>query len=274
MARRLIFERSPDQVALFDELWEFCVHDLGGEPLGDVDGHAVRRLTSSYIVLALVRMLRELKRIHPNAKVKARGARVQDKMASGYTQAAHVLPCDINVEQTGLPGELPSGPLANLLSNAFNCTWVRLNVFGKTDRVHRLTNLADSYCEKAGLVAALINACATVAGDRPLDVVFWHELVPAYTNASRRALANLRADFSDLEQDEGRMLALRDHLGQPLLPPRVDLRRRAPNARARAANKLTLEQVMTIYIAAKPDRTALTDGLNKIEALKANEKTI
>lgn len=268
MAVRLIYDASPDRVALFEELFEACERDQGGEPLGDVTGHAVRRFTLSYMVLCLCRLLRDLGRIDAQTQFTPAGARHQDKKASGYTQAAHVLPCDIRVEQPGGG----SGGLYDLLQNGFNRTWVQRNVFAETDRVHRLTNLADRYCESGGMIAGLVDGCRSLAADdAPLDFVFWHRLTPAYQEAARRAEDEIGASLSEFDRAEGRAAALRDHLGRPLLSRPSDVRIGSPDAQARAANRAAVLQVLRLYRMAEPDRTALHAAAGQIEALRHNE---
>ncbi len=269
MAGRQIFDRKPNPVALLDELYHAAQRDPRGLPLGDAAGHARRRLTVSYIVLGICRLLVELDRLDPAASFQRRGARHQDKRTQAEFPAAHIVPCEIFVSQLGKP----SNYLADLFRNPFNRTWVHRNVFALTDRVHVLANRADSLCEEGphGMAQALVRACAaTASGASTTDVVF-ARLVADYTRAAQLALTTLDQQLTPLERDTIGHAPIVDINGRPLRERPTDTRLGSPDAEARAANKGALRQVLEIYTQVQPDRAAIGRAAAQLPGLRHNE---
>ncbi|MBS0642719.1 MAG: hypothetical protein JSS43_22875, partial [Proteobacteria bacterium] len=253
MTRRTIFDHSPDPVGLFDELYFQVDRDFLGLPLGDVAGHVRRRYTACYGALCVARMLTDLGRIDDGVVVDVVGARFQDKRTSYEFPAAHVVPCDLLLASASHPA--PGVHLYDLLRNPFSRTWVQMNIFGQTDRVHRLVNVADRSCEAGadGMAAAFSGACEAViteglrarsvvrlAGTEPpgFPAVLYHlerTIVPRFSAA---AAARLRRLADDLTPDERTELSRRqvvDQFGKPALERPSDTRLGSTNAQARTA---------------------------------------
>ena len=291
MAHRVIFDGDPDPVRLFDELYFQGARDPQGLPLGDVAGHARRRYTACYGALCLTRMLVDISRIDAPAGLMVTGARFQDKQTSREFPAAHAIPCDLRL---ALPGHPPPGVrLYDLLRDPFNRTWTRREIFGQTDRVHRLANLADRRCEAGadGMAMALAAACdaairdglrakvVSPAGARGATVaasvasLFETSLAPAFIAAARARLGALETEFTDHERGQLARAPIVDRFGRPIMARPVDTRIGSPDAEARAAARIAMRQILQIY--ADPDcvdRAALGAIAGKIDALRLNEQ--
>ncbi len=89
MARRTIFDHTPDPVELFDELYYEGERDFIGLPLRDVAGHVGRCYTACYGALCLARMLTDIGRIDLATTIDIVGAHFQDKRTSTEFPAAH-----------------------------------------------------------------------------------------------------------------------------------------------------------------------------------------
>jgi hypothetical protein len=269
MAGRQIFDRTPDPAALLDELYFSAQRDPKGLPLGDAAGHARRRLTASYLVLGICRLLVELGRLEPAATFQRKGARHQDKRTQVEFPAAHVLPCDLAVTQVG---QAPTY-LADLFRSPLNRVWVQRNVFALTDRVHVLTNRADSRCEEGphGMAQALARGCAVVAsGASSLETGF-ASLTADYTRAAALALTAVEQALTPSERQAIGRAPLVDRHGRPVQARPTDTRLRSPDAEARAANKGALCQVLRIYANVRPDMAAIRQAAAKLPSLRHNE---
>jgi hypothetical protein len=289
MARRTIFDHDPDPVRLLDELYFQGARGFSGLPLGDVAGHARRRYTACYGVLHLAQLLTELGAIDAVPSLEVRGALFQDKRTSTEFPAAHALPCDLAVI---LPGQSAAGVhLYDLLRNPLNQTWVRLNVFGQTDRVHRLVNVADRSCEAGtdGMAAVFATACEAVirhglqsraimsAGSlfmrNSVPTHFNSILVPGFVDVARTRLRAMEGSLTMHERTERLRDRLLDPFGRPSGSPPTDTRLSSPADEARTAAKLSLCQVLRTYAdAGLVDGVALNLIENKIGALRQNEK--
>jgi hypothetical protein len=171
-----------------------------------------RRLTMSYMVLNLCQVIRDLGRLGPGTVFEPIGAMWQDKRTSGEFPAAHVLPCDIEIVSRPraspalMPRHIVIAPprrararLYELFKNPANRTCIQLNVFGETDRVHRLTNVADRSCEAGpdGLAAVLCGACQSLVDGRgTVDSIFTTLLVSRYSEAARQRVQDLDRDMT------------------------------------------------------------------------------
>lgn len=289
MAHRTIFDHDPDPVRLFDELYFRGARDFKGLPLGDVVGHAGRRYTACYGALCLARMLTELGRIDNAVPLDVVGAQFQDKQTSAEFPAAHAIPCDLVLALPGHPH--PGVHLYDLLRNPFNRTWALRHIFGQTDRVHRLVNVADRSCERGsdGMALALAAACEEVIRDglrartavteegpardvQPISFQF-DILVQRFTEVARtrlRALENKLTGYERTEMTRGHPV---DRFGRPLVERPVDTRVNSSDAEARAAARIALRQVLQIYADPPPvDTSALGAMAGKIQALQLNER--
>jgi hypothetical protein len=288
MANRTIFDQDPDPVRLFEELYEGGVRDYKGLPLGDVAGHAARRFTVCYGAMCLIRVLALLERIPPGASFLAAGAADQDKQVSGDFAAAHLIPCELRLSAPGRPVD---GTLIHeLLRNPFNRMWVRREIFAETDRVHRLVNVADSSCERGqdGMVRTLVSVCDKVLADArrdgmlvqagrlapPLTTVYQTlaaGLIPSFLAVARARLRALDAKLTDHERSE----LSREHPvypdGQPFVARPADTRLTSTDREVRAAARIALRQVLSVYAEAEADRSALAAMASKIDALRINE---
>jgi hypothetical protein len=291
MAGRTIFDHDPDPVRLFDELYFQGARDFRGLPLGDVAGHARRRYTACYGVLCLARMLTGLGRIGTAAALDVVGAQFQDKRTSVEFPAAHVLPCDLMLALPGYP--LPGAPLyhPDLLRNPVNRFLTQCDIFGRTDRVHRLVNVADRSCEAGpdGMALALAAACDEVikdgllawtlvpAGSRtPIapSVRFRFEtmLVPAFAAVAAARLRALDASLTAYERDEMRRGRAVNTDGSQLVARPTDTRLSSHNVEARAAARIALRQVLQVYAApGLIDTQELMAMAGYIDALRLNE---
>jgi len=287
--RRTIFDRDPDPARLLDELYFQVERGYLGLPLGQVATHATKRYTACYGALCLAQTLVELGSIESLPNVEVRGALYQDKRTSTEFPAAHALPCELSVF---LPGRRGRGvPLHTLLRNPFNQTWVQRNVYGQTDRVHRLVNVADRSCESGddGMAAVLAEACEEVIsnglqdrvvsryGAPPLPqsvlTIFNEIVVPGFTAVADQRLQDLQREMTDYEMGEMTRGHLFDRFGNYIEPQPTDTRKTSPHAAARAAAKITLCQVFRTYSdAGLVDATALGDMADKIGALRITEQ--
>ncbi len=272
MANRTIFDTAPDPVALLDEYFRATDRDFKGLPLGQVGAHARARWAVSYGVLHLVAMLGGLGRIAPGAVFRCGGAEMQDKSASGDTEAAHALPGHVTVVGPG--GALL--PLYALLRNGFSRAWVQRNLYGLTHRVHWLVNQADSNSESGplGMKFVLARACEAVlrAGGSP-DRAFEDVLVPGYIRAAGSAFDSSEAKVTPAQRTAVSGPNLVDRFGGPLTPRPPDTALRGVGAAEAGANRATLAQVLTAYADRRYIDPALMAAFaGKIAALRHNER--
>jgi hypothetical protein len=289
MARRTIFDHTPNPVELFDELYFHGERDFLGLPLGDVAGHVRRRYTACYGALCLARMLTDIGRIDEATTINVVGAHFQDKRTSTEFPAAHVIPCDLLLTLPGHP--LPGVHLYELLRNPFNQTWVKLHIFGQTDRVHRLVNVADRSCEADtdGMALAFASACENVitsglaarrlSGSRsappisaPVLFQLETEIMPRFTAVASARLRALEHDLTPSERIELTREHTLDRFGKPAVERSIDTRLGSPDAQARAAARIALHQVLAIYTdATLVDRSELMAISGQVQALRINE---
>ena len=273
MARN-IFSRA-DPVAQLDEL--FAESDRGprGLPLGNLTQHLESRIDISYCVLCLVEALADRGRLNPGMAVVATGAAEQDKRASmlseamqGEVEAAHVIPCDLQI-----------GPqqrrLYDFFANPFNNTWVRRNVFGRTNAVHRLTNYVDRRCEANGMIDALVGACSAVLNGQARAERHIEQLLDDYATAAQTGRQRLRQALSSAERAEATKAVILGADGRPLDERPDDVRITSPDLDARAANKRVALQIFDAYvnIAQHMDAARLRDVAGQVEALMLNERS-
>jgi hypothetical protein len=287
--RRVIFDQDPNPAHLLDELYFEVERGYLGVPLGQVATHATKRFTACYGALCLAQILVELGSIASVPTLEVRGALYQDKQTSTEFPAAHALPCELSLF---LPGGRAGGvPLHGLLRNPFNQTWVQRNVFGQTDRVHRLVNVADRSCEAGedGMAAVLAEACEEVIRNgledrvvsrfgapplpRPLLTIFNQIVVAGFTAVADQRLHDLERELTDYEMSEMMRGHLVNRFGNYVAPQPTDTRKTSPHQAARAAARIILCQVFRTY--SDPglvDVAALNEIEDKVGALRINEQ--
>lgn len=131
---RSIFQNRPDALGLFVELYDNALRDAERRPIGNIEAHAVGRLSQSYMALKLVEAARDLGLLPDSATIVSARAMVQDKRGTREFPAAHRLPADLAVE-------LPDGSRRRLTESfdlALNQTAIDRDIFGRTDRLSRL----------------------------------------------------------------------------------------------------------------------------------------
>ncbi len=210
-------------------------------------------------------MLVDIGRIDATMTVDVVGAHFQDKRTSVEFPAAHVLPCDLLLAIPGRPP--PSVHLYDLLRNPFNQIWVKLHIFGKTDRVRRLVNIADRSCEAGtdGMALVFASACENVIRDglaacrltenrttaSPGSATVLPQLEtfirPRFTAAALARLRDLENDLTPFERTELTRGHTLNRFGKPAVERPLDTRLGSADAEVRAAARIALHQVLTIY---------------------------
>jgi hypothetical protein len=97
------------------------------------------------------------------------------------------------------------------------------------------------------------------------------DLVPNFLAVARTRLGALDAKLTDFERSE----LNRGHPvypdGRPLVPRPADTRLTSTDREVRAAARIALRQVLSVYAEAEADRSALLAMAGKIDALRINE---
>ena len=164
----------------------------------------------------------------------------------------------------------PGVHLYDLLHNPLNRTWAQRNIFGHTDRVHRLVNVADRSCEAGsdGMALTLAAACEEVIKDGLLaktlapakgpfppaaaSVHFRFEtmLVPAFRKVANARLQVLERNLTSYERNEMARGHPVDRFANPLVARPVDTKLGSRDTDTRAAARIALRQVLQTYAAA------------------------
>jgi hypothetical protein len=265
---RDILNPDPNPAVLLDELYFQVERDFKGLPLGNVSKHAQARLHTTYLVLCLVRLLHDLGRIGNGARFEVTGAAVQDKQTSHEFPAAHVLPCDLRVQLGGAAG---TARIYELFRAPLNGTWIQRDVFGRTDRVHRLTNYADSRCEQNGMCDTFASACGQVALGQNTDDVFTQTVMTGYRGAAWTALRRVETALTEYERGEMTRKHLLDARGRPAFARPEDTRLRSPDPAARAAAKNAVVQILQSYAHATADPGELEAAAKRVAELRREE---
>jgi hypothetical protein len=109
------------------------------------------------------------------------------------------LPCDIST----LSDDGEFRRLSDYFDLPIDRLWVDWHVFAPTDRVHRLANVADRWCEEAGMVASLADAATAVAaGQCTAEQAMTRIVGPGYEEAIRVSLEKVERNFSYIERQE------------------------------------------------------------------------
>ncbi len=176
---RKILRTDIDSMELIDELAAGSTTDGRGLTLGDVAGHRRDRYLASYRALHLVGALAGISLLSGKSTLRRIGAEVQDKTGIQDFQAAHILPCDFEIDGKAGLHLLFFSPIIS------NCVQARL--FGVTNVVHRLVNYADQRCEDHGWKATFLAATKSVMEGADADKIYSQTLVPGYSAAVARA---------------------------------------------------------------------------------------
>ncbi len=268
---RSIFQNRPDALGLFVELYDNALRDAERRPIGNIEAHAVGRLTQSYMALKLVEAARDLGLLPDSATIVSTRAMVQDKRGTREFPAAHRLPGDLAVE-------LPDGSRRRLTESfdlALNQTAIDRDIFGRTDRLSRLANVVDSWLEAAGMRATLARAANAVAsGNISADAAMSEVVEPGYATAIARVRERLERNIAIAERTAIATVIV-DGKGEPVRALRDDLRLRTADLENRARAKTMMESILTET--ARHDRLDAEgrhDAGELVRGIAANERSL
>lgn len=217
---RTILQDSADGYRLFVELYDNAVRDAERRPIGNVEKHAVGRLAQSYLALRLVEAASNIDLLPDDGRLVAARASVQDKQASREFPAAHPLPADLVVERA----DGSRRRLTEHFGVELNRIAIDREVFGPTDRMSRLANVADSWIEAAGMRRTLARAAEAIAeGLVTPNEAMTHIVEPGYAAAIAEARRKLDRNMTIVER-AAIATAVVDGAGEPFRPKRDDLR--------------------------------------------------
>ncbi len=237
---RSIFQNRADALRLFVELYDNALRDAERRPIGNIEAHAVGRLSQSYMALKLVEAARDLGLLPDNATIVSTRAMVQDKHGAREFPAAHRLPADLAVE-------MPNGFRRRLTEGfdvALNQTAIDRDIFGQTDRLSRLANVVDSWLEVAGMRKTLAHAANVVASGMSADAAMSGVVEPGYATAIAQARGRLERNMTIAERSVMAAMIV-DERGEPLRALRDELRLRTANLEIRARAKTMMEAILT-----------------------------
>lgn len=237
---RMILQGGTDGHRLFIELYDNAVRDAERRPIGNVAAHAAGRLAQTYMALRLIEAARDLGLLPEEGKIVATRAMVQDKRATQEFPAAHRMPADLAVET-------PDGSrrrLADVFGVALNRVAVDREVFGPTDRMSRLANVADSWAEAAGMRSTLARAATAVARQgKSAEDAMTRIVEPGYAAAIEGARRRLDRNMT-LAERVAIVTSIVDNRGEPFRRIRDDLRLRTGDLENRARSKSMMEAVL------------------------------
>jgi hypothetical protein len=247
---RSIFQNRADALGLFVELYDNALRDAERRPIGNIEAHALGRLSQSYMALKLVEAARNLGLLPEGGTIVATRAMVQDKRGAREFPAAHRMPADLAVET-------PDGSRRRLTESfdvALNQAAIDRDIFSRTDRLSRLANVVDSWLEAAGMRKTLARAANAVAsGGMSADAAMSDVVEPGYATAIGQARGRLERNMAFAERSAmGAMIV--DESGEPIRALRDELWLRTANLENRARAKTMMEAILT--------ETARHDRLN------------
>ncbi|MET3616041.1 hypothetical protein ABID16_004390 [Rhizobium aquaticum] len=268
---RTIFQRQADALGLFVELYDNALRDHERRPIGNIEAHAIGRLSESYIALRLVEAARDLGLLPEDGRIVATRAMVQDKRARSEFPAAHRLPADLAVETS----DGTRRRLTDYFGVALDRVAIDRDVFSPTDRISRLANVADSWMETAGMRRALSRAANSVAaGTMSANAAMTQIIEPEYAATIGEARRKVGRNMT-LAERKVIASAVVDDTGTPLRAMRDDLRLRTKDITNRARAQAMMEVVFT--------ETARHDRLGQqqrraadafVEGIAANERVL
>ena len=237
---RSIFQNRADALGLFVELYDNALRDAERRPIGNIEAHAVGRLSQSYMALKLVEAARNLGLLPDNGTIVATRAMVQDKRGAREFPAAHRLPADLAVET-------PDGSRHRLTKSfdvALNQAAIDRDIFGRTDRLSRLANVVDSWLEAAGMRKTLARAANAVASGMSADAAKSDVVEPRYAAAIAHARGRLERNMAIAERTAMATMIV-DERGEPVPALRDELRLRTADLENRARAKSMMEAILT-----------------------------
>lgn len=276
---RSIFHSRADALGLFVELYDNALRDAERRPIGNIESHAVGRLSQSYMALKLIEAARDLGLLPGDATIVPTRAMVQDKRGTREFPAAHRLPADLAVQ-------LPDGSRRRLTETfdvALNRTAIDRDIFGRTDRLSRLANVVDSWLEAAGMRTTLARAANAVASGMSPDAAMSEIVEPGYASGISQARGRLERNMAVAERSAMAAMIV-DERGEPLRALRDELRLRTANLEIRARAKTMMEAILTetarhMRLDAKGRREAgelvrgIADNERNLGATRAQERS-
>lgn len=236
---RSIFQNRADALGLFVELYDNAIRDAERRPIGNIEAHAVGRLSQSYMALKLIEAARDLGLLPDDATIVPTRAMVQDKRGTSEFPAAHRLPADLAVQ-------LPDGSRRRLTETfdvALNRTAIDRDIFGRTDRLSRLANVVDSWLEAAGMRTTLSRAANAVASGMSADAAMSDVVEPGYAAAIGQTCRRLERNIAIAERAAIAPVIV-DETGEPIRALRDELRLRTADLENRARAKTMMEAIL------------------------------
>ncbi|WP_313195227.1 zeta toxin family protein [Shinella zoogloeoides] len=238
---RSIFQTRADALGMFVELYDNALRDAERRPIGNIEAHAVGRLSQSYMALKLVEAIRDLGLLPDDGPIVATRAMVQDKRGAREFPAAHRLPADLAVET-------PDGKRRRLtehLDMQLNRIAVDRDVFGRTDRLSRIANVVDSWLEAAGMRKTLARAANAVgSGTMSASAAMSDIVEPGYAAAVARTRQRLGRNMA-LAERTAIATSIVDQRGEPVRAMLDDLRLRTGDLENRARAKAMMGAILT-----------------------------
>lgn len=267
--RRKLLDGKLDALPEFEELYQDATRTSQHVTIGALHSHALARLRQSYGVLLLVEDARDAGIIPNGATFVPTGAKVQDKTTTKEYPAAHRLPCDLSTRSQD--GTLRR--LSDFFTLPVNRLWVDKNLFAPTDKVHRLANVADRWCEDVGMIATMAKAATAVAQRKMTADEAMSEIIePGYAEAVQKSLSKVERNFDFIERQELRRRIV-DANGNPYerLPEPLVLH--VKGLAERAVAKDLVEQTLHAYTAVSQlPRHDRMDTAITVAAIVRNEK--
>lgn len=237
---RSIFQTRADALGMFVELYDNALRDAERRPIGNIEAHALGRLSQSYMVLKLVETARDLGLLPDDSTIVATRAMVQDKHGNQEFPAAHRLPADLSVET-------PNGErrrLAEHFDVQLNQVAIDREVFGRTDRLSRMAKVVDSWLKTAGMRKTLARAANDVASGRMSASAAMSDIVePGFAAAVARTRQRLELNMA-LAERTAIAASIVDQRGEPFRAMLDNLRLRTGDLDNRARAKAMMDEIM------------------------------
>jgi hypothetical protein len=213
--KREVQDKNPNPVRQFNDLIAgFVCRDALGLPLGDVSGHATRRLTTCYGIIEAAHLATQFGQVGHGDGIPRHyefspiGAVPQDRRGTVEFPAAHLAPCTLEV---GNPDSADVRPelLYKVFSDGITRSFTE-GLFKTTELVHWLANYADRRLErtrrtigseKIGLSHVLAQSCNLTLQDPHLAPreIFFEKLLPE----SKQVVQRICFDYwSELESPD------------------------------------------------------------------------
>ncbi|WLS00656.1 zeta toxin family protein [Shinella sumterensis] len=237
---RSIVQNRADALGMFVELYDNALRDAERRPIGNVEAHAVGRLSQSYMALKLVEAARDLGLLPDDAAIVSTRAMVQDKRGSQEFPAAHRLPADLSVEA-------PDGSCRRLTEHfdvQLNRVAIDRDIFARTDRLSRMANVVDSWLEAAGMRKTFARAANAVAsGSMSADAAMSGVVEPGYAAAIAQTRRRLERNMAIAERVAIASVIVGEG-GEPVRAMQGELRLRTADLENRARAKSMMEAIL------------------------------